>query len=106
MESKFTGNHFIDNQGNPHGGTTYGRGFAISWQHGPLQRGEERLEPNGAFVEDIIAAAIDRLEFFQQTKFNCEHNAVAIATLKAALSTLNARTTDREARNIEGTHEL
>ena len=49
--------HWSDKDGNPAGGVSSGRGFAISWQNGPLGRGVERREPNGAFVEDVIAAA-------------------------------------------------
>lgn len=98
--------HFLDADGNPAGGTTYGRGFAIGWQNGPLGRGENRREPNGAFVEDIIRAAADRLEFYQAGKFACEENAQALSHLREALQILEARTKDREARGVEGTHQL
>ncbi len=97
-------NHVTDANGNPAGGTTYGRGFAIGWQNGPLVRGEERLEPNGAFVEDIIKAAVDRLEYYQSSKFNCGENQIAIAHLNAALAELQSRTAKREERGVEGTH--
>ena len=50
MRSTVTSNHFSDGNGNPAGGTTYGNGFAIGWQNGPLGRGPDRIEPNGAFV--------------------------------------------------------
>lgn len=98
--------HFFDKDDNPAGGTSYGTGFAISWQNGPLGRGEAREDPNGAFVEDIIAAAIGRLEFYQRTKFNCEFNKEAIAHLNRALRELEDRTTDREDQGIEGTHAI
>jgi len=104
MQSLVTGNHFSDENGNPSGGTTYGRGFAIGWQCGPLGRGEDRIEPNGAFVEDIIKAALDRLEYYQQRKFNSSYNANAIDALHVALDSLNQRTIDREKRAVEGTH--
>jgi len=78
--------------------------MTISWQNGPLGRGEARREPNGAFVETVISAALDRLEWYQQTGFACEENATAISCLSSALSCLNQRTTRREAASIEGTH--
>ena len=106
MLSRFKSNHFADSEGNPSGGTTFGQGFAIGWQNGPLGRGADRKEPNGAFVEDIIAAARDRLEFYQSSKFACEANETAIEHLAAALGVLNARTAERERRAVEGTHAV
>ena len=102
----FTATHFTDSQNNPAGGTTFGVGFAIGWQNGPLNRGVYRLEPNGAFVETIIKAAADRLEFYQASKFKSDYNAEALGHLYAALDALNRRTADRERRRVEGTHEL
>lgn len=99
-----TSNHFSDN-GNPIGGTTYGRGFAIGWQSGPLVDSQgERSEPNGAFVEDIIKAALDRLEYYQGTKFANDYNKIAITYLTGALECLHARTHSREKRGVEGSH--
>lgn len=105
MLSKINAEHWNDENGNPAGGNTYGNGFAIGWQNGPLNRGEDRKEPNGAFVETVIAAVVDRLEYYQASKFNCETNQIAIDKLQEALAALNSRTADREARNVEGTHE-
>ena len=96
--------HFVDADGNPAGGNTWGAGFSIGWQHGPLGRPPERRDPNGAFVETIIKAAFDRLEFYQSTKFNCHANALAMSHLEAALDELNSRTVEREKRQVEGTH--
>ncbi len=104
--------HFTDEDGCPSGGTTHGVGFAIGWQNGPLVRDANREEPNGAFVTDVIKAAIDRLEFYQQSKFASEHNENALGYLAAALRVLETRTAlrvletrtaDREARGVEGT---
>ena len=104
----FTSNHFTDSEGRPAGGSTYGRGFAIAWQNGPLvdPATGERGEPNGAFVEDIIQTVIDRLEFYQKGQFACPENARALGYLTCALGALNARTEAREARGVEGTHEV
>jgi hypothetical protein len=88
----------------PAGGSTYGVGFAISWQNGPLGRGGDRKEPNGAFVEDIIRAAYDRLDYYQQGRFACPENAMAMQCLIDALGELQSRTAAREARGVEGTH--
>lgn len=91
-------------EGNPQGGVVSGNGFTISWQNGPLGTGPERKEPNGAFVEDIISAAMSRLEFYQLSRFASKYNQRAISYLESALSELNSRTTDRENRGVEGTH--
>jgi hypothetical protein len=105
MRAGFKSHHWNDQGGNPAGGVSYGTGFAISWQNGPLGRGEERQEPNGAFVEDVILAAYDRLEYYQQSRFACEHNEIALQYLDLALGALEARTRDREKREVEGTHQ-
>lgn len=104
MRSPITQTHFNDENGNPAGGTTFGNGFAIGWQNGPLGRGEARLAPNGAFVEDIIEAAADRIRYYQGSRFACERNANALKHLELALEEINARTAEREARSVEGTH--
>lgn len=106
MRMPITANHFVDDDGNPAGGTTFGQGFCIGWQNGPLSRGDERREPNGAFVQDIIAAAVDRLVFYQRSRFFCHANAVAIEHLHAALGELRGRTAEREHRGVEGTHAV
>jgi hypothetical protein len=94
----------VDEHGNPAGGHAVGTGIAISWQSGPLGRGADRKEPNGAFVETVIEAAAQRIRHYQATKFACEHNAKALEHLEAALAQLQARTADRENRHVEGTH--
>jgi len=98
-------NNKSDEKGRPAGGCTTGRGFTIAWQDGPLVVDGERREPNGAFVEDVIAAAIGRIEFYQQSEFASDYNARALAHLHDALSALNQRTRDRQDRGVEGTHE-
>lgn len=98
----------LDEHGNPSGGVVEGTGLWIAWQDGPLGRGEDRQEPNGAFVETVIAAAKQRIEFYQTAangRFACRENALAITKLDEALHWLNDRTQAREARGVEGTHE-
>ena len=104
MRVGITAQHWNDANGNPAGGNTFGRGFAIGWQNGPLGRGMERKEINGAFVEDVIAAAANRIEYYQASKFACPENNAALEHLQAALAILDRRTRDREARAVEGTH--
>ncbi len=104
MLQKIKQEHWNDADGNPGGGITEGTGFTISWQNGPLGRGEDRKEPNGAFVEGVIQAAIGRLDYYQESRFKCRENAAAIRHLQTALGILNDRTTDREERDVEGTH--
>jgi hypothetical protein len=97
--------HRIDDQGRPAGGSTTGVGIDIEWQNGPLAVDGERLEPNGAFVEGVIQAAVGRMQFYQAGEFACRENALALTKLQEALHWLNHRTADREARGVEGTHE-
>jgi len=106
MLQEVNGKHFTDANGNPAGGRTTGKGIEINWQNGPLGRGEERKEPNGAFVEGVIAAAIDRLEYYQSSKFKCRENALAITKLEEALHWCQHRTAKREKRAVEGTHTV
>jgi hypothetical protein len=94
--------HWLDTDGNPAGGCTYGTGFAISWQNGPIGSGTSQAKPNGASVEDVVYAALNRLEFFQTSKFACSENEHAISMIKAALHFLEQRDKDREKRGVEG----
>ena len=104
MLAKFDAENWLKD-GKPNGGTVLGTGLEIAWQKGPLGRGKERGDPNGAFVETVIAAALQRLEFYQDSGFACSENASAIQNLKSALGVLEFRTMQREAAGVEGTHE-
>lgn len=106
MLQKLTESHKTDENDNPTGGHSSGVGIQIRWQDGPLGRGSERKEPNGAFVEGVIQAAIGRLEFFQASKFRSRENAIALTHLETALLWLGKRTADREARGVEGEHKV
>jgi hypothetical protein len=96
-----------DEKGNPTGGTVHALGLTIDWQAGPRRdviNGELR-DRNGVFVEDVIEAAKQRLEFFQTAtngKFACRENALAITKLEEALHWLDHRTKARQARGVEG----
>jgi hypothetical protein len=107
MNQTLNESHTLDDSGNPAGGTTEGTGISIRWQAGPLGRGADRKEPNGAFVEGVIQAAIGRINFYQTAsggRFACAENEEALRYLSNALGVLNARTAAREARAVEGTH--
>jgi len=106
MISEIYSKHFTDSDSNPAGGTTYGSGFAIGWQHGSLGRSPNRSPQNGAFVEDVIQAVIDRIDFYQESKFECNANGEALTYLHRALEVLNNRTHEREDRGVEGTHQV
>lgn len=95
----------VDEHGRPAGGKVRGTGLSIDWQNGPLGRGEDRLIPNGAFVEDVLAACAARIEHYQDSEFHSLHNAVALGHIKAALEVLDERTKEREDREVEGTHQ-
>jgi hypothetical protein len=106
MDQPLFESHRLDAVGRPAGGTTTGVGLILYWQDGPLGRPPDRQEPNGAFVESVIAAARGRLAFYQSTAFACRANAEAIEHLTRALVVLAQRTADREARGVEGTHAV
>ena len=72
-----------DDYGNPAGGYVLGTGIDIKWQDGPLGRGVGRKEPNGAFVETVIGAAKQRIEYYNSaTPFACRENSIAITKLE------------------------
>lgn len=100
-----TAQNYDDVNGMPAGGYVQGKGIDIQWQDGPLGRGEDRSEPNGAFVETVIRAALQRIEYYNTTDFKCRENSLAVTKLEEALHWLNHRTADREARAVEGTHD-
>lgn len=107
MNQRISSEHKADDRGMPAGGHTVGVGINIDWQDGPLGRGVDRQQPNGAFVEGVIEAALDRLRWYQTTadgRFRCRENALAITDLESAQNWLNRRTAEREAREVEGTH--
>ena len=105
MLDKYEATNNNDENGNPAGGVVDGVGLAIKWQNGPLGRDEDRIQPNGAFVETVIAAALQRIEYYNTTKFNCRENSLAITKLQEALHWLNSRTNRRECEGVEGTHK-
>jgi hypothetical protein len=96
-----------DEDSNPSGGNVRGVGFTIVWQDGPRDQGPdgELAAANGAFVEDIIDAAISRLDFFQRSKYSSAENASAILHLWEARDTLKWRQVRRRDAGIQGAHQ-
>ena len=70
----------------------------IEWQNGA----SADKPRNGAFVEDVIWAALQRLEYFNSGEFRDRRNSIAITHLEEALWALQDRTNDRVARGVEG----
>lgn len=72
----------------------------IGFQNGPIKE----CGVNGVTGEALIAIEIDRLRSFQAGPFASPFNASALAHFEAGLSDLQARTRERIARGVEGTH--
>lgn len=74
----------------------------ISFQKGPVKENDL----NGIHTEDLIAIVIDHLLGFQSGPYACEENDCVLLGLRNALRCLNERTSQREARGVEGTLEV
>jgi len=96
----------LDEHGIPTGGSVRGIGIAIDWQEGPVGRDGDRKEQTGAYVEEVLVACLDRLGCYQNTKFSCPENVLAVSDLEGAIKWLRRRTEDREKRLVEGTHKI
>lgn len=74
----------------------------IEFQNGPIKE----VGVNGITNEVLLAIVIARLEGFQASKWACSANAEALVGCRHALEALESRTRAREARGVEGTHEV
>lgn len=74
----------------------------VSFQNGPVK--EHGV--NGCHNEDLLAIVVDRLQGFQSGDFKCRENAIALTKIEEALLWLRKRTSDREARGVEGTNTI
>lgn len=74
----------------------------VDFQCGPIKE----CGVNGVNNEDLLLMVLARLQAFQGTDFNCRENACAITKIEEALMWLRKRTTEREMRNVEGTHTV
>jgi hypothetical protein len=57
---------------------------------------------DGTTNEEVLAMLIDRLKFLGG-RLSCRENAIALTHIETALLWLNHRTSERKARNVEGT---
>ena len=110
MLQKFSSSNLTDMYDLPAGGMVDGLGLSIQWQNGPrgIDDYGELGPPNGAFVETVIAAAKQRIEWYQEVsegKFACDENRQSIIYLNKVLGLLDQRTKDRQQRGVEGTHQ-
>lgn len=96
--------NYLDADGNPAGGYAHGVGFCVSFQDGPRGKadGGALNPPNGAFVEDLLVAARQRLEFFQTSRFTHPANVDAIAAIDGAIGALHLRANERAVRGVLG----
>ena len=92
----------VEVDGNPTGGYVTGVGFRIDWQDGPLGFGAERRKADGACVEDVLRACLERLYFYQgeseegSGRFRCDENMAMVANVEVAIRLAHQRTLDRE----------
>lgn len=73
----------------------------VIFQNGPIKE----AGVNGVMNEDLIAIVIDRMRGFQSGEYACPDNALALIKLEEALMWLEHRTSEREARGVEGRNE-
>lgn len=76
--------------------------YIPSFQDGPVKD----VGSNGITNEALIAIVIDRLQCFNESKWRCRENSLAITHLEEALHWLTSRTTKRLKRLVEGTHQV
>ena len=74
----------------------------IPFQNGPIKE----AGVNGLTHEVLLAILIDRLTDFQNGPYANGYNARALEHLVLAREMLYARTREREARGVEGTHQI
>ena len=96
----FRHQNWNDADDNPAGGFFIGPGVALHYQDGTIKHGVQ----SGAQVGDVIAGAIQRLEFFQAGRYPCEENREALEHLHAALDACNRRHRRRVATGLKGQH--
>lgn len=79
--------NWTEQDGDHDGGVSYGPGFAISWQRGPIKE----THRNGAFLIDVLEACHHQLAYFQNSKYACQENDDALKHLEKAIASLESR---------------
>ncbi len=71
----------------------------------PVSEGSNELKivNEGTTNEEVLKVLIDRVQFLNG-KFPCRENSIVITKLQEALMWLEARTKDRQNRDVEGKH--
>lgn len=90
--------HYYDistNEGKSHFAT-------LGFQNGPIAE----CGVNGITNEVLLAIVADRLRCFQTSKYACRENAIALTKIEEAAHWLEARTTARMRRGVEGTSKV
>lgn len=93
-----------DEDGHVTGGLVMGVGLAIQWQDGPITD-HSTGQPNGALVPDVLQAALQRLQAYNDSPLRCRENSLAITKIEEALMWLEARQRDRTQRGVQGTYQ-
>ena len=91
-----------DHSGNVTGGYSTGMGMEIHWQDGALYTDKPR---NGALVDEVLQAALQRLEAYQETRLSCFETHDAITKIQEAMQWLEARRRSRQAWGVQGTYK-
>lgn len=97
MDDNITVKNFVTPEGFHDGGVAYGQGFTICWQRGPTKENGR----NGAFLIEVLKACEAQLAHYQDGRFACQENALALEKLCEAIASLEAR---RDRRIEAGTH--
>ena len=84
------------------GGQSYGPGFTIAWQRGPLTEAGR----NGAFLSEVLDACRHQLAYFEYNRHACQENADALGHLEQAIALLEARRARRAAAGTLGTTQV
>lgn len=71
----------------------------IRFQNGPINE----VGANGISNEALLAIVEDRLKGFQDGKYACRENDIALTKIQEAMHWLHRRTRERVQRGIEGT---
>jgi len=92
--------NWTDN-GDHDGGVSYGPGYTISWQRGPLNEAGR----NGAFMIEVLESCREQMIYYQSSKYACQENIEALAHLERAIASLESRRTRRANAGTLGTHQ-
>ena len=91
-----------DADGSHDGGVSYGPGYCISWQRGPISESGR----NGAGLIEVLDACLCQLLYFQESKYACPENDTAIARLQGTIEALQSRRDRRAEEGTLGTHQV